>query len=263
MIEAVTTTNIGKSEREVASRLSTFEKADSTLLSKRKLLRRTDSKFLMSERDVPSLLGNLKPNYSVLLASEQTIASYRTLYFDTRDFRCFHDHRRGKRPRYKTRIRHYDDRKVSYLEIKKKNSANVTVKSRMEIPFDTSCLDTSEAIEFIGAHTPIKGREFHPVLWTNFSRLTLLNDRHNERVTIDINLSFISDEQVVAMTGVAILEVKQPSFSMQTPIMRDLAKRRIRRKSASKYCAALNATRKQLANNRLLPSFRAMERLRV
>jgi len=249
-------------DNQIARALDNFQQAGAALIDTRKLLRRTDSKFLMSEGDIDSLLTQLRPAYAVLLANGAPLASYRTLYFDTLDYRCFHDHRRGRRPRFKARIRHYDDRVLSYLEVKTKGSSNVTSKARMPRVFRDDSLSREDR-EFLSKHSPVSGDELHPTLWTNFSRLTLLSLHGPERVTIDLNLNFVSGEQAVAMAGVAIVEVKQASYCVRTPVMRELKHRHIRPASASKYCAALHATHNPRPNNRLLPSFRAMERLRV
>ncbi|MBN1961107.1 MAG: VTC domain-containing protein [Deltaproteobacteria bacterium] len=47
-------------------------------------------------------------------------AHYVTHYYDSPNFELFCDHRRGKRIRYKIRVRHYLDRKLSFTEIKKR-----------------------------------------------------------------------------------------------------------------------------------------------
>lgn len=246
----------------ITNALARFQLADATLVGNRKFLRRTDSKFLMSEGGIESLLVKLQPSYALLPASGAPLASYRTLYFDTLDYRCFHDHRRGRRPRFKARIRHYDDRVLSYLEVKTKGGGNVTAKARIPRVFRDDSL-SAEDRDFLSEHTPISGDDLHPMLWTNFSRLTLLSLHGPERVTIDLNLEFRSDQQAITMKGVAIVEVKQAAYSVRTPVMQELRGRRIRPASASKYCAALYATRDPRPNNRLLPSFRAMESLRV
>lgn len=247
---------------QISQALSRFQQADGALVGKRKLLKRTDSKFLMSEGEIDSLLTRLRPTYAVLRANGAPLARYRTLYFDTLDYRCFHDHRRGRRPRFKARIRHYDDRALSYLEVKTKGGANVTSKARLSRVFCDDVLSAKDKV-FLSKETSVAGDELHPTLWTNFSRLTLLSLHDPERVTIDLNLRFVSGDHAVAMTGVAIVEVKQAAYCLRTSVMRELKSRRIRPASASKYCAALHAIHNPRPNNRLLPSFRAMERLRV
>ncbi len=247
--------------RPVARALGGFGHADANLVKARALLKRTDSKFLMPEADIAPVLSRLSGDYAVLLANQSPIASYRTLYFDTEDYRCFHDHRRGRRPRFKVRIRHYEDRRLSFLEVKSKGSNNVTSKARKPRSFGYDAL-SDEDREFLSTHTPVRGSDLRPTLWTNFSRLTLLSLHGPERVTIDMNLEFISGAKEVHMAGVAIVEVKQASYCLRTAVMNELKKRHIRPASASKYCAALHATRNPQPNNRLRPSFRAMERLR-
>ena len=235
-------TQLGQNSDRLALTLGRFRRAEPELVDKRRLLKRTDSKFLMSAMDVGSLLERLAPSYAILCARDTPMSSYRTLYFDTLDYRCFHDHRRGQRQRFKARIRHYDDRVVSFLEVKTKNGTNITSKARMTHAFRDDSLSREDRA-FLSEQTPVSGDQLHPVLWTNFSRLTLLSLHGPERVTIDLNLNFVSRARAVAMTDLAIVEVKQASYCSRTPMMRELSRRHIQSTSVSKYCTAIQATR--------------------
>ncbi|HUH00401.1 MAG TPA: polyphosphate polymerase domain-containing protein [Kofleriaceae bacterium] len=239
--------------------LGRFGVASPELLSRRRLLRRTDSKFVMRAGDLPAIVDSLADAYRVLLAGTVPLASYRTLYFDTPELDCFHDHRRGRRPRNKIRIRHYDERGLTFLEIKTKRSELETRKYRKARPFGETGLDASDRA-FIAEHSGYAG-ELGPTIWTDFRRLTLLSIDFNERVTIDLGLEFHRDGTRADIGDLAIVEIKQSPFCMRSGAMQALRRIGVRQASASKYCTATMLTRTGLRFNRLRPVLRTIERL--
>lgn len=241
--------------------LDGFEPVDPRLLADRTLLRRADSKFVLRDDDLLTLLPKLRPHYKLLSANGEALARYETLYFDTDDLRCFHDHRRGYRPRYKVRIRHYKDRGLKFLEVKTKRSDYLTDKQRKPID-DTTGL-SAEDMQFIAECCDVPTEALREQLWTNFRRITLVGAETTERITIDTGMELLDGEHAEQLSGVVIMEVKQAPFSARTPAMlalRDAGKRRV---SASKYCTANILLRGNLRCNRLLPSLRLIEGLRT
>ena len=234
-----------------------FAPADPELAMRRELLRRTDTKFLLERSALARVLEQVTGDYGVLLAGDRSLSSYRTLYFDTADLEMFHDHRRGRRPRRKVRIRHYDDRQLSFVEVKTKRSEALSVKHRREIAYGSDELD----LDLVAARGRLDPARLRPALWTNFERLTLIGLATPERVTVDLDLRFIRGEHRLDLGGVAILEVKQAPFSARTPIWRALRSLGMRPRSVSKYCAGTLMTRRGLRYNRLAPSIRAINEL--
>lgn len=239
-----------------------FDTAGLELLAERSLLCRLDTKFLLSVRDLAPVLDRLVGRYAVLPAGSASLARYQTLYFDTPDLRSFHDHRRGRLPRHKVRVRHYPDRSLSFLEVKTKQTSRRTQKQRLELSPGESSLGPRER-EFVRRHCDLPASDLWPEVWVYFLRLTLLGLDTEERVTIDLDLTASTAQGVESLDGVAILEVKQAAFSVRTPVMRALSAARIRPTSSSKYCTAIALTRPGLRINRLLPGLRAIERLRT
>lgn len=243
---------------EVAEQFAT---AAPTMLRGCMLLERTDTKFLVPRDKLLSLLAAVRDDYSVLRAGARCFASYDTLYFETPDLRCFHDHRRGRRTRYKVRIRHYPDRRLSFLEVKSKQRANTTNKFRLDWPYGNSVLGP-EGRAFVEAHTDLPSHLLWPKVWISFSRLTLLGPEDAERITIDVDLELgRTPRQRQPVRGVAFVEVKQRSYHVDTPIMRALRAHKLRAGSASKYCLAIAHTHPRVRLNRLRPYLREIERL--
>ena len=217
--------------------VSAFGIADAELLQLRELLKRTDTKFVVTRSDLASILTRVKEAYAILPAGSSLIAKYETQYFDTDRFDTFREHCRGRRPRHKVRIRNYCDRDLKMLEVKMKTNAERTVKWRS--PVMLSEVLNPEGRRFIATHYPKSAQVLTPSAQTNFRRITLLGIRSNERVTIDLNLEFRRKERVAAPTELVIIEVKQERFGARTPIMLALREQGIREASISKYCAAI------------------------
>jgi signal transduction histidine kinase len=97
------------------------------------LLRRTDTKYLLSEAQFVQALAHLTGHYRVLEVGGRRAQHYQTLYFDTQDLALYRQHHDGWRNRYKVRERAYLDSDLAFGEVKHKVNADTTIKSRMQI----------------------------------------------------------------------------------------------------------------------------------
>lgn len=234
--------------------------ATTELLDRRALLDRIDRKFIASRTQLAALLERLPRGYHVLgqlhgqggaeraepavsgvtLRPSVAWARYETCYYDTDGLDAFHEHVRGRRPRYKIRVRKHVDRRKAFLEIKRKNLGERTAKHRIERDFDQEGL-TSLELDFIRQHTPFNVERLYPSVWTNFHRATLLGADTDERVTIDIGLVFERNGAVSPEHELVIIELKQPRCSHASPVDRVLREVGVRERSMSKYCAGVAA----------------------
>jgi hypothetical protein len=243
------------------SALSKFAAASAELLDRRELLRRVDSKFVVAAARLDDLIARLAGPYAALRVPSGTIATYQSLYFDTAELRCFHDHRRGRRVRHKIRIRHYPDREVSYLDVKTKRNELVTDKHRLQVPYGCDTLGDVERA-FLRTHVGAFADELRPELRIDFRRIGLIGLGANERVTIDVELEVRGRDDVRRSLGpIAVVEVKQSPFDARSAALRALADARVRQQSMSKYSIAVAITRPDERNNRLQPELRAVERI--
>jgi hypothetical protein len=245
----------------LAELLVPFAQAPIELLRGRELLRRTDTKFLLREERLEALFARLMEIYGVLAAGGNTVSTYATEYLDSAELRCFEDHRRGRRLRQKVRVRSYPDRGQSFVEVKTRRSDVRTVKHRRERPLDGGPLCRDERA-FVAENCAFPAEGLEPVVAVHYRRALLLSRETHERVTIDADLSVTRGTQVHKLAGVAIVEVKQPSYRASTPAMRALRACRLKPISLSKYCAAVVLTHEGLRCNRLLPALRRLERMR-
>lgn len=228
-------------------------------LDKCALLRRVDTKFLYPESELESFIRALSGSYGVLPAGGSNVAAYRTLYFDSPERTFYHQHRRGRRDRFKVRIRHYLDRELVYLEVKRKTNHNVTVKTRLQREgMDEVLTDTEMA--FIADHLSGDPSGIRPMVWTDFSRVTLVSLDDPERLTVDIGLEFAAGRRRHHVTGLVIVEVKQPRFCPRSSAMLALRERGIRPSGMSKYCTAQAILTPGLRRNRFHRTLRNIRR---
>jgi hypothetical protein len=237
--------------------LAGFWAAPPELVDRRQLLRRIDSKYVLVARRLNAIVERLAADYAALRVPGGCVATYRSLYFDTPELVCFHDHRRGRRIRHKIRIRQYLDRAVSFLEIKMKRGETITEKHRIEVPYGTTRLGVAERA-FLRHHVTFAD-QLLPRLWIEYRRISLVGVASDERVTVDFDIDALSLDGVRIRVGqIAVIEVKQSGASLHTPVMRVLAAAGLRERSLSKYTAAVAMLEPDVRMNRLLPALRLL-----
>ncbi|MDZ4696566.1 MAG: polyphosphate polymerase domain-containing protein [Deltaproteobacteria bacterium] len=237
-----------------------FEQADANRIGERALLRRYDSKFLLPQDAFCPWLKSLQPHYTILLAAQSPIANYRTVYFDTPERTSYHDHARGRRPRTKIRIRHYAERHLSFLEIKTKTNHGQTVKARQKRAFNDETLAVADHA-FVAGLIRIDPLSLSPSLVTDFRRITLLARERDERVTVDLDMSFEQRGDRQFFPPVALVEIKQGRFTRTTPAMAGLHAFHGRSVAFSKYCMSLALSGEVPRTHTFRPALRLLERM--
>lgn len=254
------TTTMVPTEQVVRCLANKFEPISLNEMEHVSLLRRVDTKYLLSTMHLYGILAYLTESYRVLSVNQVRLNRYETLYFDTPDFMFYKKHHNGKLNRYKIRCRRYMSSNLSFLEIKCKNNKKKTIKKRVAITDITSDFDR-KAAEFIRTHSPVEAYQLEPKLWTNFLRLTLVSKTRRERLTIDINLEFCFDDQRVHLPNIAIAEVKQEKFSLESDFIRQMRALKIRPTSFSKYAMATATLYPDLKQNNFKPTFLQLEKI--
>ncbi len=213
-----------------------------------KLMNRVDTKFVCSVEQLPAILNNISDKYKVLEINEQRIMHYRTKYYDTPDFKMFIAHQNGKLNRYKVRERKYIISGINFFEIKYKNNKRRTLKSRI-VKSDNYLDFSNKEIDFLNCKSPFSSDELELKLYNTFRRITLTNQI--ERVTIDFGIKFSNDNGSKGyLPALAIIEVKQSKFSINSDVVKVLKKHQIRPCSFSKYCIGTTLVYPNLKSNR-------------
>jgi hypothetical protein len=211
------------------------------------LMKRTDTKFIINITLLNLLLKKLKNTYSVLEISNKRVMSYSSLYLDTPEFKFYHDHHNGRVNRTKIRQRKYVDSDLTFLEIKQKNGKGETNKSRIVIDdFETELSQTSKDFIF---KTTKSNLDLNPSLWNSFKRITLVNLKENERVTIDLKLGYSIDGIEKNYDNLVVIELKQSRFDRKSMVARTLKSFGYNPYSMSKYCIGITHLYPKLKSN--------------
>ena len=223
------------------------------------LLKRVDTKFLLKADQLPELLLKLQPEYNVLEINDKRILSYKSLYFDTADYKFYNEHHNGKIKRTKVRIRKYIDSNLHFLEVKKKDGKGNTNKSRIKIDSFEEVL-SSDSKRFISGIVD-EEIDLQPSIWNSFQRMTLVNTDAKERVTIDMDLQFMMKDQTTKIDNVVIIELKQSRFNHNSTIVKELRARGVHQYGFSKYCIGMISTFKHLKYNRFKPKLLRIKKI--
>jgi len=224
------------------------------------LLNRTDTKFVLHVDQLAQVLQHLGGQYRVLEISHRRLHAYHNIYFETPNFTLFDQHHRGQRDRFKVRCRQYVDSGLNYLEIKRKNNLNRTIKSRLKTIEFVEDLSPYHA-EFLQDYYPYSPHPLAPVLWNDFQRMTLVSTQSVERLTLDINLGFSNGWNQMGLPGIAVAEVKQDGFSIHSDFMAQMRSWAIPPQRFSKYCMGVTLFYPDIKANYFKPRTMLVDRL--
>ena len=183
------------------------------------LMNRLDEKFLILSEWIPDLVRHCQEDYAILEVQGERITQYQNQFFETPALDSFENHTRGRKDRFKARIRRYGSNGIAFLEVKHKTVHGRTLKNRVlrsKVHNWNAPLNESEW-SFLNAHYPYKQGQLTS-MQCSFDRCTLVSTKRQERVTIDSNILFHSDQAETSLKGLAILEVKQGRIDRLSPI---------------------------------------------
>lgn len=224
-----------------------------------KLMNRTDTKFVLKRSFFNSILPQLADSYRVLEIANRRLASYRTLYYDTEKFQLFLDHHNGRGNRYKIRIRNYVESKLFFLEIKNKFKGRTDKKRTKVKGFELEL--TPDSANYINK---VVGREINvvPKLWNSFERITLVNTKEVERLTLDLNLTFEWNDRKRAFDHLVVAELKQENVNRKSLFYSLMKEHHVRPNSISKYCVGGIALNPELKGNNFKNKILLIDKLR-
>ncbi len=239
--------------------LNTMDPISLAEMDAHELMNRVDTKYVLSAKHLRELLESVERAYRVLSVETVRLSTYRTLYFDTRDYECYLQHHNGKLNRCKFRIRQYRSSGACFLEVKVKNNKGRTDKRRILIDrFEESLSRASQTfIESVTGTLP----ELTPQLWSSFSRITLLNRHQPERVTLDLDLTFSAGDARRDLPDIIIAEVKQERDNRRSPMREHLHRLRVRPLRVSKYCLGTVLLKPHLKCNLFKSKLRASRKI--
>lgn len=225
-----------------------------------RLMNRVDTKYVMGLSQLTRALAAVVGDYRVLEVGTIRLNQYQTVYFDTPDFALYHQHHNGLASRYKVRERKYVDTDLAFLEVKHKTNRGRTIKSRMQIP-DVEMRFRGQATCFVDETTPLDDEDLEPKLWNEYLRMTLVSKRRDERLTLDIDLTFGWEGDWLTVPGIAIAEVKQPRFTQDSDFIRQMRRMGVRPTGFSKYCVGASLLYDDLKANNFKRHVRLLQKV--
>lgn len=248
---------------EISQLVSKFEPITLQEMDAVRLMRRMDTKYVLSANKLPLLLEKALPDFRVVEICGMREQPYETVYFDTPTFSMYKLHHNGKCDRYKVRMRHYISSDDMFLEVKHKTNKGETIKSRIKIDSKTTKINSPLCSSFVDTYTPFNSFDLQPKLGNRFIRLTLVNKNLKERVTLDYHLCFndITSSKERNCEGICVAEVKCSRDDCHTEFIRLLNETRVKRSGFSKYCIGTAMLNNKVKSNLFKLRLRKIERL--
>jgi len=210
------------------------------------LMNRTDTKYLMSMSQLEDVLAEVAHHYRILDINGLRSNHYQSQYYDTPDYYFYRRHHSGKQNRLKIRKRMYVESNLTFLEVKFKSNKGRTEKDRTKLDGLTPDLSL-ENENYIHEMSHFE-EHLEPKLMNLFERITLVDQSLPERITIDVNLSFVVNDRTVDIPDLVIIEAKQERQNRHSVFLQALKKRLIRPESMSKYCLGIALLTDQKSN---------------
>jgi VTC domain len=242
------------------SRFATISLDD--LNAKAAMLERLDNKYILPAVRLRPAFDAFAELFDVLEIDGKRAFTYVTRYFDNDKQRAYFDHHQGRRKRCKVRVRHYVDAGFSYLEVKLKDTRDVTVKKRLKVDspleaLDGRCMDFIETCYRDLYGGPLE-QDLMPVIAMEYERITLVAREGGERMTIDTQLVFNNrgDSRRVG-DDMFIIETKSARGNgIADKVLRGLHMHPTSK--VSKYCIGMAALGQVSQHNRFLPALRRL-----
>ena len=229
---------------------------------------RREEQFLIPNHWCSPLSTSLNKDYKILEIDGNRQFTYDNLYFDTPDNVCLNDHIRGRKIRFKIRIRSYANSNISFLEVKERNVHGRSIKMRVQRTskkWDSPLTDSEK--QFLSDRIPFAS-ELKPSLYSSYSRFTLAHIARGERITFDTQLTFTSVEGEVftPLEGLSVVELKQEETDRRSPLHLFLRARPDRKApigriiKISKYVLGRLYTNESLSPRTYLSSLKELKR---
>lgn len=234
------------------------------LNAKAAMLNRLDNKYVVSADVLSQALAGLTARFDILEIEGKRQFTYETCYFDDPDNSSYFDHHRGRRQRFKVRVRKYTDAQQCFVEVKLRAKRGITIKKRLEYEMSKyGTLDERAWEHITSCYQDLYRREFRytliPVLEMRYKRVTLVAKEGGERMTIDCSLAFFGNGQTRSISeNLFVVETKSANGNgIADKVLRALHQHPTKR--CSKYCVARAALQGVSRYNKFLSALRKLD----
>lgn len=233
------------------------------LNAKASMLVRLDNKYILGGDAMRDAMAKFSEAFDVLEIDGRRRFTYETCYFDDAERSCYYDHHRGRKKRFKVRLRKYVDAGLCFVEVKLKGKRGITHKRRLKQPLDQYGKLNAEALKHIEtSYRELYGKPFdytmEQAVEMRYQRVTLVKKAGDERMTIDFNLQFSYGGKLFeADPNTFIIETKSPNANgAADKVLRQLHQHPTKR--CSKYCVAMATLEAVGKHNKFLPAMRKL-----
>jgi len=217
--------------------LKKFPIVDLEGMSEYSLMKRVETKYLITFDDFIQFIQSCDSTYYVLEIEAKKIHRYNSRYFDTSDLKLYRDHHNGKKHRYKVRIRKYETSSASFIELKRRMNTAETVKKRRSSEWREGLAKEDQS--FLNKSIKLVNVEDLKLSLSNqYDRITLLDKKSKERMTFDFNLKFFHNGKSENVDKFVIAELKQEKNGVSA-LKIQMKKQGLRPRSFSKYCTGI------------------------
>lgn len=234
------------------------------LNAKAAMLERLDNKYVIRKAVLRQAVAELVRHFDILEIDGRRSFAYDTCYFDDENNTSYFDHHRGRRQRFKVRVRKYADSRLCFVEIKLKDKRGITVKKRLDYAIEKyGTLDEKAWAHIRSSYGDLYGRVFdyalRPAIEMAYRRITLVARNGGERMTIDGGLVFSHGSRSCAIDeDVFIVETKSANGNgVADKILRGLHQHPTKR--CSKYCVGMAALQEVHKCNKFLSALRKLD----
>lgn len=241
---------------ELTDQLLDLESVDLEQLDRAQLHDRVESKVILRTDELSVAIDALAGEYVVLEHLGDRVQGYSNAYFDSPELRNYHEHHNQLGRRLKLRYRTYENSDLTFFEVKR-NVNGRTVKERRRSLRPEGVLHLDDAA-FFAERTGWDPNDVLPSLKVDYRRILLVKRDFSERVTIDFDVRFRSDQGATTPRGLAICEFKQPRLDRRSPAMAAMNRRP---QKFSKYCMGLASCDPSLRRNRFKKVFLSLDTL--
>ena len=209
-------------------------------------LERVDTKYLVHVKDLAKIVKELEKDYFVLNIKDIRLFNYDNVYMDSKALDFYYAHERGDNIRVKVRTRNYVDSNLCFFEYKHKEGNLIRKFRYQEDPKLFGVMDIEAKHFFSSVYGSLmEGAtkiDIEPTMKTTYKRFTLCSRYGDERITIDLDLSFTDpnnpNSKVVELPHLAIIESKASSVSSRSAkVMKKFGVKKAG--GCSKYCLGL------------------------
>jgi VTC domain len=247
---------------EIDSILEKFTPISLSKISTVSLQDRVDTKFVFTRNKFGEILDILSREYKILEIDSRRVNKYRSRYFDTEEFESYLMHHNKRSNRYRVRFREYIGSDLCFLEVKRKVKGR-TIKHRIQK--DAMELELSNnSKEYINEILPSLESSLRLSVDNSFSRITLVNKKMSERLTIDFRLKFDGHKNnKINFESLIIAELKQSKMNSQSFFYKTMMSFGIRPTRFSKYSMGLLLLNDDLKQNRFKKQLLKLQRLNI